>query len=202
VEGRASACRLGDCAIDLEPQLIGAYVGLAGLYGTTGRLDPGLARAEEALKVNPKSQSALMHVGLLRERKVDIRKAMEAYERVLAVNPRFAPAANNLAYLLIENSGDKERAPAGPDGKGGGPRGLQTSRIPSVGSSTSASAFRGVLPAEVAQRLRVRVYRHGLPDVTGGFERIFAVCRDSSALTPRKFLACEARKAARKRSSH
>lgn len=72
-------------------------MGLAGLYGTTGRLDPGLARAEEALKVNPKSQSALMHVGLLRERKVDIRKAMEAYERVLAVNPRFAPAANNLA---------------------------------------------------------------------------------------------------------
>lgn len=56
-------------------------MGLAGLYGTTGRLDPGLARAEEALKVNPKSQSALMHVGLLRERKVDIRKAMEAQAR-------------------------------------------------------------------------------------------------------------------------
>jgi tetratricopeptide (TPR) repeat protein len=92
-------------------------VGLAGLYGTTGRLDPGLARAEEALKVNLKSQSAVMHVGLLRERKVDIRKAMEAYERVLPVNPRFAPAANNLAYLLIENSGDKERAPAAQTAK-------------------------------------------------------------------------------------
>jgi tetratricopeptide (TPR) repeat protein len=159
-------------------------VGLAGLYGTTGRLDPGLARAEEALKVNPKSQSALMHVGLLRERKVDIRKAMEAYERVLAVNPRFAPAANNLAYLLIENSGDKERA-------------LQLAQTakevapedPNISDTLGwilhqRQRLQGVLPAEVAQRLRVRVYRHGLPDVTGGFERIFAAGGDSSALTP------------------
>ena len=35
---------------------------------------------------------------------------MEAYERILAENPRFAPAANNLAYLLSETGGDKERA--------------------------------------------------------------------------------------------
>src|SRR5262249_53949223 len=35
---------------------------------------------------------------------------MEAYERVLAANPRFAPAANNLAYLLDQTGGDKERA--------------------------------------------------------------------------------------------
>jgi tetratricopeptide (TPR) repeat protein len=99
---------------------------------------------------------------------------MEAYERVLAVNPRFAPAANNLAYLLIENSGDKERA-------------LQLAHTakevapedPNISDTLGwilhqRQRLQGVPPAEVAQRRRVRVYRHGLPNVTGGFERIFA----------------------------
>jgi tetratricopeptide (TPR) repeat protein len=51
-----------------------------------------------------------MLVGMLAEGKGDRKKAMEAYERILAENPRFAPAANDLAYFLSETGGDKERA--------------------------------------------------------------------------------------------
>jgi tetratricopeptide (TPR) repeat protein len=97
-------------SIELAPQRIGPYFDLARLYATTGRLDQGLARAEEALKLNPKSQPVLMLVGILSEAKGDRKRAMEAYEQVLAGNPRFAAAANNLAYLLNETGGDKERA--------------------------------------------------------------------------------------------
>jgi tetratricopeptide (TPR) repeat protein len=97
-------------AIELEPQRIGPYFDLARLYASTGRLDQGLARAEEALKLNPKSQPVLMLVGMLSEAKRDYKRAMEAYEQLLAGNPRFAPAANNLAYRLSETGGDKERA--------------------------------------------------------------------------------------------
>jgi Flp pilus assembly protein TadD len=36
--------------------------------------------------------------------------ARETYEKALAVEPLFAPAANNLAWLLTENGGDSDRA--------------------------------------------------------------------------------------------
>jgi Flp pilus assembly protein TadD len=47
---------------------------------------------------------------LVYERKGDIPAARSAYEQALAVDPRFAPAANNLAWLLAEHGGDQERA--------------------------------------------------------------------------------------------
>ncbi|MEK7444148.1 MAG: tetratricopeptide repeat protein [candidate division NC10 bacterium] len=37
-------------------------------------------------------------------------KARELYEKVLALSPRFAPAANNLAWILSEHGGDKDKA--------------------------------------------------------------------------------------------
>jgi tetratricopeptide (TPR) repeat protein len=97
-------------AIELEPELVGPYVDLAGFYGKAGRFEQGLTRAGEALKVNPKNRQALMFAGMLSEGKGDLKGAMEAYERILADSPRFAPAANSLAYLLQETGGDKERA--------------------------------------------------------------------------------------------
>src|SRR5262249_3918787 len=48
--------------------------------------------------------------GNIYTRKGDTAKAAHAYEQALAVNPRFAPAANNLAYLYSEHGGDKEKA--------------------------------------------------------------------------------------------
>ena len=46
----------------------------------------------------------------LYETKGDIAKAKEAYEKAVALNPRSALAANNLAYLYMQYGGDKERA--------------------------------------------------------------------------------------------
>src|SRR5262249_25437840 len=37
-------------------------------------------------------------------------RAQEAYEKVLAVNPRFVLAANNFAWLISEHGGDQEKA--------------------------------------------------------------------------------------------
>ena len=51
-----------------------------------------------------------MLVGVMYERKGDVAQAQQAYEKVLALSPRFAPAANNLAWLYSEHGGDKERA--------------------------------------------------------------------------------------------
>lgn len=97
-------------ALELAPRLIGAYVQLATIYGTSGKYDHALAKLNGALAVNPKNLFALMLSGIVHERKGDIPRAQQAYERVLALEPRFAPAANNLAWLYSEHGGDKEKA--------------------------------------------------------------------------------------------
>ena len=51
-----------------------------------------------------------MLAGVIHERRGDIPKARELYGKVLALNPRFAPAANNLAWVLAEHGGDKDKA--------------------------------------------------------------------------------------------
>ena len=51
-----------------------------------------------------------MLAGVIHEKRGDIPKGREHYEKVLALSPRFAPAANNLVWLLSEHGGDKDRA--------------------------------------------------------------------------------------------
>jgi tetratricopeptide (TPR) repeat protein len=97
-------------ATELEPTRTDAYVRLADLYGASGRYDEALTKVNEALKVNPRALFAQMLQGIIYERQGDILKAQQAYEKVLALNPRFAPAANNLAWLYSEHDGDKEKA--------------------------------------------------------------------------------------------
>src|SRR5215510_5252331 len=51
-----------------------------------------------------------MLVGVIYEGKGDFAKAQQAYEKILKINPRFAPAANNLAWIYLDHGGDKEKA--------------------------------------------------------------------------------------------
>jgi len=97
-------------AIELEPRLVASYTNLAVIYNTEKKADQAIAKLEEARKVAPTNLSPLMMLGLLQQQRGNIAKAQEAYSQALAINPRFAPAANNLAWLYSENNGDKEKA--------------------------------------------------------------------------------------------
>ena len=97
-------------ALEFEPRLIGPYLHLGELYVQRGNDDQALAKVNDALRVDTKNLVALMLSGAIYERKGNVSKAQEAYERILAVNPRFAPAANNLAYLLSTHGGNREKA--------------------------------------------------------------------------------------------
>jgi tetratricopeptide (TPR) repeat protein len=97
-------------ALEIEPAMISAYVALGQLYASQERWPQALAKLDEAVKRNPKNVAAHMLRGVIYERRGDIRNAEKAYETALEANPRFAPAANNLAYLYSEYGGDKERA--------------------------------------------------------------------------------------------
>jgi len=97
-------------AIQLNPQLIQAYTRLADLNQRLGEVDAALARYEQALAMEPKS--VLLHsiVADLYSRKGDIAKARKHYEQALTADPNFAPAANNLAWLELQNGGNLDVA--------------------------------------------------------------------------------------------
>ncbi len=97
-------------AIELDPKMSEPYRMLAALYAETKRYDQALARVGDALKARPNDTAALMLSGVLYEQKNDIPKARDAYEKVLAIEPRAAAAANNLAWIYSEHGGDKDKA--------------------------------------------------------------------------------------------
>ncbi|MFH0908749.1 MAG: tetratricopeptide repeat protein [bacterium] len=97
-------------AIELQPRLSAAYVDLGRIYARSGKRDEAISKLEEALTVNPRNIAALMMAGMFLQEKGDYAKAKEHYENILKVNSKFAPAANNLAYLYSDQFGDNERA--------------------------------------------------------------------------------------------
>src|SRR5207244_9882604 len=86
------------------------YVALAQLYTRANKYDQAMTKLTEADKADPQNPAAHMLTGMVYERKGDISKALRAYEQVLALNPRSALAANQVAYLYSEHGGDKEKA--------------------------------------------------------------------------------------------
>jgi tetratricopeptide (TPR) repeat protein len=97
-------------ALELDSRLVTPYVRLAVLYGGSGKEDQALKKLGEAVKASPQNPLPLTLLGGAYERKGDTAKAREAYEKALALNPRFAAAANNLAWLLSETGGNKDKA--------------------------------------------------------------------------------------------
>jgi len=97
-------------AIELDPKMSEPYRLLAALYADTKRYDQALARLGDALKAKPNDTGVLMLTGVIYEQKGDTAKARDAYEKVLAVEPRAAAAANNLAWIYSEHGGDKDKA--------------------------------------------------------------------------------------------
>ena len=51
-----------------------------------------------------------MILGMIHERNKEIDKAKAKYEEVLKLNPKFGPAANNLAYILGEEGANLDQA--------------------------------------------------------------------------------------------
>jgi len=72
-------------------------VKLGQLYGSARKYEQALAKLAAGLAVNPRNVVTLMLVGVIHQQRGDIPQAQAAYEKILALNPRFAPAANTLA---------------------------------------------------------------------------------------------------------
>ncbi len=97
-------------AIELKNDLTESYMNLASLYYRTKQLDQAVKEYESLLAKNPKVVSAHVLVGMIQEQRHDLDKAKAHYQEALKLNAKFAPAANNLAWILSESGGNIDEA--------------------------------------------------------------------------------------------
>lgn len=97
-------------AIELNDGAMAAYTGLAETYLRRGKTDEAIKEYKTALSKNPKLIGAHMVLGMIYESQNKFDDAQASYQEALKVNSRFAPAANNLAWLMIEHGGNSDVA--------------------------------------------------------------------------------------------
>lgn len=97
-------------AIELEPALFQAYLNLAAIYLHLGKQDQAVTEYEAVLSKNPNAVQAHMMLGMIHESRNEFDKAQARYETILKVNSKFAPAANNLAWILAQQGGNLDVA--------------------------------------------------------------------------------------------
>jgi len=95
-------------AVELNPEAAPAYVSLGQIYGASKEYDRAIAELDKALVARPDQPAALMLKSIAQQMKGDATGAREGYEKLLKTNPRFAPAANNLAWMLAEEGPGKD----------------------------------------------------------------------------------------------
>jgi len=96
-------------AVELDPDLPGAYLSLARLYLDTHQEQQALARLN-SLVSKTNDITALLEIAQIHQEAKQLDEARDAYEKLIAAQPDFAPALNNLAYLYAEHYGNLEKA--------------------------------------------------------------------------------------------
>lgn len=97
-------------ALELQPALSGARELLTKLYLGNQQVEKAVSSLKAAIEREPNDLGAQMQLGQLQERTKDFTGARVTYEKILAINPKFAGALNNLAYLYALQLGDLEKA--------------------------------------------------------------------------------------------
>ncbi|MCL2459039.1 MAG: tetratricopeptide repeat protein [Desulfobulbus sp.] len=96
------ALELYQKAQELEPDNPQSYAMSAMILSRQGKTDQAIAELKDLVAKRPKSLGAHMGLGSLYEQSGKIDLAKESYAKALEIKPDFAPAANNLAWLIAE----------------------------------------------------------------------------------------------------
>ena len=91
-------------AMQLAPKSEEAFGVYTQALVAIGNLDAALSKWQEWLNTHPNDISATNILGSLEEAKGDQPKAMEYYKKALTLDATNVVAANNLAYLMVENN--------------------------------------------------------------------------------------------------
>lgn len=97
-------------AVKLEPDAEPAHMMLARIYMDAKQNQKALAHLQIAAAANTNDVAPLLIAGMICDEAKDYDGARDAYEKLLARNPNYTPALNNLAYLYSENQINLDRA--------------------------------------------------------------------------------------------
>jgi tetratricopeptide (TPR) repeat protein len=96
-------------AVRLDPIHAEARLALVDFYIRNGKLQQATPMLDSAMAVE-KTAPGYQLQGILFQMAGNTKSARQSYEQALAINPGYAPAANNLAWLLSEKLGDNRGA--------------------------------------------------------------------------------------------
>jgi tetratricopeptide (TPR) repeat protein len=94
-------------ALQQDPNNLQAYFELARIYIVGNRLQEAFDQCQALLAQDPDTPSVHMLLGILYEMQAQADMAENHYRKALTSDPSFAPAANNLAYLLTHRNLDE-----------------------------------------------------------------------------------------------
>jgi tetratricopeptide (TPR) repeat protein len=97
-------------AIELDSNLFAAYELLAKAYYSDNKIDDAIVQYEMILEKDPKSLGGYVALGALHDQKGEKTKAEQYYRQALDIKKDFGPAANNLAWNLVEQGGNIDEA--------------------------------------------------------------------------------------------
>lgn len=97
-------------ALDQDADNAGAWAGRALLLRTQGDVDGAIQAMDRATKSAPLVSDYLYQASRMRSDRGETAAAQQGYEATLRIDPDHVGAANDLAWLLVQNGGDLDRA--------------------------------------------------------------------------------------------
>lgn len=107
---RGEALQHFEKAVEADAGIFGAYEAIAQIHLAEKRLDEAGRQYETIVAKNPKYVAGHMALGTIADQMGDRKKAEASYRTALSIDRDFAPAANNLAWNLIETGGNIDEA--------------------------------------------------------------------------------------------
>jgi len=101
------ALGLLDTVVELKPDYAEGWNKRATVYFLLGRYPESMVDVDRTLQLEPRHFGALAGLGMIYSRLDDDSRALDAYERALAVNPHLAGAKSAVGRLRKKVEGDK-----------------------------------------------------------------------------------------------
>jgi Tfp pilus assembly protein PilF len=101
-------------AIQENPDFMPPYFSLARIYLSGNQQQKAIDQYMAVLEKDPKRAEPHMMLGTIYDMQQQFDVSEKHYRAALDINPQFAPAANNLAWLLSSREGDIDEASSLP----------------------------------------------------------------------------------------
>jgi tetratricopeptide (TPR) repeat protein len=89
-------------AIELDPNYLAAYSGLAALYINIKQEDRAIAEYQKIISLRPENAAPYTLIGMLEYQRQNVDAAIDNYRKALERDPNAAVAANNLAWIYAD----------------------------------------------------------------------------------------------------